>query len=219
MTRGAGVVAAVAVAGVAALVACGKGSVTESHGDTTTAVPLSKSVTASEIESLVVPVDQVPGGLHNSGDVKQPQSYPSQPANACSLAYAPADDATVFGGDTTGFRAVRYSGPGNLAVVQAIGVYRDNANPSAIFQRLANGLNTCKTNGDGVSVDTVTPTSAAWHTQGFSPVKGMEETSFAAQERVVKNVLFRVDVEHFDNPQQVAASISDQIAAKINNVV
>lgn len=201
-----GTLVAVAVA-VGLVAACGNGPISESHGDTsTTPASIGRPVAAKEIDSLVIPVEQVPGGLHAESVENQPRQESS---DDCFVAYSGVDSISPIA-----FRSVRYSGMGNLYVLQSVGIYLDNADAGAVFQRLTNRLRGCSPESGGASI---TPTEASWHAQGFSPVKGAQETSKAADERVVKNVVFSVVSGHFDNAEQTAASIADQIEAKINN--
>lgn len=218
MNRWVRVVMAMLVTAVLAA-GCGDGSLSRSRGDTTAPATSSQPITATQIDSLVVPVEQVPGGLHSAGVDEEPKSYPRDPLDACHIADTPSDDVELFGSGTTAFRNVFYSGVGNLFVRQVIAVYPGSREASTVLQRLADGLQTCKTAGNSeVSIDSITPNSVAWHARGFSPVKGMEETSYAAEGRVVKNVVFRVTVGHFDDPRPVAAAVANQISANINDV-
>ncbi|MCV7033340.1 sensor domain-containing protein [Mycobacterium heckeshornense] len=209
---------AVAVGVAAVLVGCSKGSIIESRGDTTTPAPVGQPVDAKEIDSLVVPMDQVPGtgdSLRHSTVDSHPLSSPS-PAGSCLLAKLPAGHVAVFGNDTIAFRNMNYVGFSNVYVAQAIGIYADVSNANTVFEQLINGLQACKSDGGEVSVDSIAPNRAMWHAHAFSPVKGTDETSFATDARTVKNVVFTVTAGHFDNSQQIAASTADQIAAKIN---
>lgn len=202
----------VAMTGAAALAAgCGNGSISQSRSDTTTSVPAGQSVKAAEIDSLVTPIEQVPGGLHNNVVEKQPQPNPPDSSHTCHAAYTGLGDTAP-----NAFRKVYYSGLGNLYVVQTIGVYADPSAADAVFHHLTDELSRCKAKGNGVSVDSIAPARAVWHVRGFSPVKGAEETLFATDARTAKNVVFSVTAEHFDNAQQSAASVADRIAAKID---
>jgi hypothetical protein len=175
-------------------------------------------VDAKEIDSLVVPMDQVPGtgdSLRHSTVDSHPLSSPL-PTDRCMLAKLPAGHVALVGNNTIAFRNVNYSGFSNVYVAQAIGIYADVSSVNTVFQQLINGLQACKSEGGEISVDSIAPDSATWHAHAFSPVKGTDETSFATEARAVKNVMFTVTAGHFDNSQQIAASTADQIAAEIN---
>lgn len=217
---------AIAVAGVVALAACDEGSVGRSRGETTTPAASGRPVAVSEIESLVVPLDQIPGvgdSLNRSDSTaeKQPSTTPSSSDNEthsgdCAFASLSIGDEKIFGRNSIAFRGVHYSGFSNVYVEQAIGVYANKAEASAVFKRLADKVNTCKPASGDMTVDSIAPSSASWHVRGFSPVKGTDETSRAGEDRTIGNVVFRVAVGHFDNSSQIAASVADLIAAKIN---
>lgn len=218
---------AVAVAAAIALVGCGKGPLTQSHGDTTTSGPVGKPMDAKEIDSLVVPMDQIPGvgdslrhsTVNKQPSTSQPADHGPNPGSPCTLANLAPDDIAIFGNNPITFRSVNYSGFSNVDVIQAIGIYADTSDAGAVFQHLTTRLKPCQSEGGETSVDSISPTSATWHERGFSPVKGADETSSATNARVVKNVVFCVTAGHFDNAEQIASSVADQIADKINKPV
>lgn len=204
-----------------ALVGCGQGSMSKSHGDDTPSpAPVGPSVTAAQVDSLLVPADQLPGGLHGGGVGKQPQSYPPGPKDPCYLADAAADDVALFGSDLIAFRNVRYSGPGNVYVDQAIGVYKSNSVADAAFSRLVDSLHSCQSGSSSSPAFTnLTRSSASWQSAESSTRSSGEAESIPTGDegRSAKNVLIRVSVGHFADSPHIAASVADQIVAKINN--
>lgn len=203
------VVAAVLVAG------CSQGSISASRGDTTTPAPAGQPVSAQTIDSLIIPVEQVPGGLHD--DLVDNQPAPPASSDDCQPNYTSIGHIAPLA-----YRSVHYSGLSNRAIVQTIEIYPNPADAAVVFGHLTDQLSGCKGGGE-VSVDAATATAASWHAQGFSPSSGVQETTYATDARIAKNVVFSVTAQHFSEaPQEsrhAAASVADQIAAKINNAL
>jgi len=189
-------------AGACALivVGCGQGS-----SATSTASPSPVPVPVSKIDSLIVAIGQIPGGLDSDG------------GGVTSAAQDKSDPACPLPGlgNPSALRSARYSGVGNLFVVQEVAIYPDAASAHAALQPVIDGLNSCKGKAGAPAVDQSTAAEVSWHAQGFSPVSGETSTTYAADTRVVNNVVLKVTAGLFDNPQQVAASVADKIAAKV----
>jgi PknH-like extracellular domain len=197
---------------------CGRDAISEPRGVPTRPTSLGQPVAAQAIDSLIIPVEQVPGGLHDNHVDKQP-TPDSGSSDFCRHVYTSTGHPGAIA-----YRGVHYSGPSNIGIVQTVEIYSTPADAVAAFRRLADRLNECKSQGgDPVSIDAITPAEAIWHEQGFSPSKGSQETMFATDVRTAKNVVFAATPVHFsDSPtesRQVANSVADQIATKIENTL
>ena len=190
--------------------ACGVNSAGQSRGEPTTTSNAGPAVSASRIDSLVVPVDQVPGGLHAAGSSSAPEADRFEPC----VNGAVGDDAPFSG--AIAFRSVRYSSVGNRYIVQSVAIYSSAGDAAAAFQSLGTQVDACRGAGDGsVVVDSVSADRAGWHVTGTSPVSGAAGTLGAVQAGVLENIVFRVAAGIFDDPIQIAAAIADQIAGNV----
>ena len=194
--------------GVVALLlsAFGNGSVARSHADPAGAERL---VNADEIDSLMVPVEQMPGDLRPAF-AGQPGSPEPIHNDECYFMDTAPSDAEFFGSNTVAFRDVSYNAV-NSAVHQDIGIYADDASASATFQRISEGVQTCLRSRNSDTAASINETGIAW--------SGLDNPYAAVDIRTAKNVVFSVTVSQLEDAQHVAASVADKIAAKINNSV
>lgn len=208
-------VSVVMLAAVAMASACSPAP--ESQGAPPTGTPFP----AGQIDALPVPVDKMPlvgETVHRDGQPEteqKPQPSASAPDGPCGLLDVGFNDVAVFGGDPLAFRSLRNSGFSNVYVGQAVGVYPDVATAETVFKKLVDGANDCKAAGGDTSVTTLEPAALAWQRSWGTNDAG--PTMLADQARLVQNVVVRVVVAQFEQSPQIAAGITDQIAAKIAN--
>lgn len=170
-------------------------------------------VSPADIDSLIVPIDQITPRMDNTGVQKVPAPSPAtaqggpNPTDPCYVNALRPNAAEVFGTGVQAFRDVNYSGVSNIFVNQAIGVYPDAAAAAAVVGRVTDGLAACRASGlGGLNIGNVSPAGAAW------------SGSICADEaRAVRNVVIRVQACHMDGPAALASTVADAISAKINS--
>ena len=219
----------IAVIGAATIAGCGQGSA-EQSGNATAPPQPDRAVAAADIGSLVVPVDRLPlggEGMTTTETEDQPVApHPpgpgvSEPGDPCHLPYVRAGSVELFGDDTLAFRNVRYSGSGNIHVIQAIGIYPDNAAAAGVLSRLADGLSNCRAATGSFPSATITPTVVFWATMATSSRGGSGDarTDICGDTaRVERNVVIRVSTCQMDSAPQVAAQLADQIVANVKKI-
>jgi len=171
------------------------------------------NVSPAQIDSLVVPIDQIVPRMDYTTVSKVPAPSPAtpqgapSPADPCYLDALRPGAAELFGTGVQAFRDVNYSGVSNILVNQAIGVYADSAAAAAVVGRLTEGLSACRASGrDGLNIGRMSPAGASWS----GSICGDEA-------RAVRNVVIRVQACHMDNPAGLASSVADAISAKVDS--
>ena len=195
------------LAAVGVIAACGIAA-----SGTSTAEPTS-GVSPAEIDSLIVPIDQITPRMDNTSVRQDPTPSPPpakggpNPADSCYFDALQPDAAELFGTGLQTFRDVNYSGVGNIFVNQAIGVYPDATAAAGVVGRLTNGLSACRASGPaGLTIGNLGSVRAAW------------SGSICADEaRAVRNVVIRVQACHMDNPAGVVAAVAEAVSAKVNS--
>ncbi|OHU96886.1 hypothetical protein BKN37_22600 [Mycobacterium talmoniae] len=197
----------------------------ESHGDTTTTPPARQSVTASEIESLPVPFDDVKAmagdELQHSNITREPTDYAAMsPTSPCFLPDSGTADVAVFGHEPLAFRNVMYTGFSNVFAEQALAVYASESVAKDKFTRFVQGLHTCAASHPaGMDTPSSTVNTATWQ-RHLSGVNLDPATDMCAEGvKQVQNVMFRVTSCRLDNDAAIAAMMTDRITEKINNPV
>ena len=197
-------------AAVALTAACGIAA-----AGTSIAAPTTAGVSPADIDTLIVPIDQITPRMDNTAVQKAPEPSPSaanggpSPTDPCYVEGLKPDAAELFGTGAQAFRDVNYSGVGNIFVNQAIGVYQDAAAAAAVVGRLTDGLSTCRASGPaGLAIGNLSPAAASWS----GSICGNEI-------RAVRNVVIRVQACHMGGAAGVAARATDAISAKVNNAV
>lgn len=177
------------LAGVVALVAAVGPA--PAHGEPT--------VTAAQIDALVVPPDQVAEGhLHPD---RRPPMPPGQPDPCSEL------PETLFLPGSLATRTVRYTGPSNVSVTQSLAVYPSTASARSAFDALVGSARDC-----GRSPVILDPDRATWQTWSFSPVSG-GEVPHTRDARIADNVVFLVKVWILE--PDLATSVADTLEARI----
>ncbi len=168
-------------------------------------------VSPTDIDTLIVPIDQITPRMDNTTVQNVPAPSPAtaqgapSPADPCYFDALRPDAAELFGTGVQAFRDVNYSGVSNIFVKQAIAVYPDAAAAAAVVGRLTDGLSACRASG-GVTIGNLGPAGASW------------SGSICADEaRAVRNVAIRVQACHMDSPAGVASTVADAISAKVNS--
>ena len=171
------------------------------------------NVSPADIDTLIVPIDQIVPRMDNTTVNTVPAPSPAtpqgapNPADPCYVDALRPDAAALFGTGVQAFRDVNYSGVSNILVNQAIGVYADSAAAAAVVGRLTEGLSACRASGrDGLNIGRMSPAGASWS----GSICGDEA-------RAVRNVVIRVQACHMDNPAGLASSVADAISAKVTS--
>lgn len=152
-------------------------------------------VGASDLTSQALFDVHQPRGLHQYDG-----QYPAQ----CQPVF---DQDVAFGANLSQFRSVQYSGAGNRAVTQAVGVYPSPDAARAALVSLANGLQACS--------DLHVPDMAITVQKLDRSTLAVCLTQCATIYRAAGPVLIGVEAVHFGDSDRIATTVLKQISARV----
>lgn len=214
---GIGVVALVFV--VVTVAGCGGNRTTVATSTADPGALPSPLVTAQQIDSLLLPLDEInhlTGAGLTSVDPKKDRpadaakSPSEQPGAPCFVVDAGTADVATYSTDWTAFRSVYSTAGRGSGVLQSIGVYPSESVARAVFDRWTKSVTACKTSGSESGMQLrVSPDAVDYsHTYTYGDL--------ATSGRLVGNVLIAVDV----SPDQAWSSpVADKIAAKLKSPI
>ncbi|OHT89064.1 sensor domain-containing protein [Mycobacteroides saopaulense] len=204
---------------VIAVAGCGAGRTTVATSTADPGAPPSIPVTAQQIDSLLLPLDEInrlTGAGLTAVDPKKDrpadaaQSASEQPSAPCFVVDAGTGDVATYGRDWTAFRSVYSTAGRNSGIVQNIGVYPSDSAARAAFDRWVKSVTACKNSGAESGMQLAVSPDAVDYSHSYT------YGDLATSGRIVGSVLITVDV----SPDQAWSSpVADKIAAKLKSPV